>query len=134
MGNLIHLKPNMANVPLINPALFAAVAVFDLKASILNILHDEKLMSNQYFAPGLDIFSGKCTQPITHIGEVHTGHAYEKAHKLNYTPEGKDFPLPMISFYDETHSDRHGCLACIPSLWWPGFSRGKCVISSNVPE
>ena len=29
--NLIHLKPKMVNVPLANPALFAAVAVFDLK-------------------------------------------------------------------------------------------------------
>ena len=44
--NLIHLKPKIVNVPLTNPALFAAVAVFDLKASILDILHDEKLMSN----------------------------------------------------------------------------------------
>ena len=79
--NLIHLKPKIVNVPLTNPALFAAVAVFDLKASILDILHDEKLMSNEHFAPELDIFSGKCTQPITHIDEVHTGHAYEKAHK-----------------------------------------------------
>ena len=51
--NLIHLKPKMVNVPLANPALFAAVAVFDLKASILDILHDEKLMSNKNVAPGL---------------------------------------------------------------------------------
>ena len=114
---LIHLKPKIANIPLTNPALFAAVAVFDLKASILDILHDEKLMSNEHFAPGLDMFSGKCTQSITHIGEVHTGHAYRKACKYYCTTEGKYFTLPMISFYDETHSDRHGCLACIPFLW-----------------
>ena len=45
--NLIHLKPKIVNVPLANPALHAAVAVFDLKASILDILHDEKLMSHE---------------------------------------------------------------------------------------
>ena len=48
---LIHLKPKIVNVPLTNPVLFAAVAVFDLKASILDMLHDEKLMSNQHVAP-----------------------------------------------------------------------------------
>ena len=52
--NLIHLKPKIVNVPLTNLSLFAAVAVFDLKASILDILHDEKIMSNEHVAPGLD--------------------------------------------------------------------------------
>ena len=66
--NLIHLKPKMVIAPLANLALFAAVAVFDLKASILDILHDEKLMPNENVAPGLDIFSGICSEPITHIG------------------------------------------------------------------
>ena len=70
-NNLIHLKPKIINVPLTNQALFAAVTMFDLKASIMDILHDEKLMTHQHFSPGLGIFSGKCTQPITHIGEVH---------------------------------------------------------------
>ena len=84
------------------------MTVFDLKASILDILHDEKLISNQHFAPGLNMFSGKYTQPITHIGEVYTGHAYAKVRNLYCTTEGKDSPLPMISFYDVTHSDRYG--------------------------
>ncbi len=119
--NLIQLKPNIVNVPLTNPSLFMAVAVFDLKASILDILHDEKLMLANNFAPGLDVFSGKCIQPITHIGEVHTGYAYEKSHKFYCPNEGTDFPLPMMSFHDETHLDNHGCLTCIPFLWWPGF-------------
>ena len=39
--NLIHLKPKMVNVPLTNQALFGAVPVFDLKAPIRDILHDE---------------------------------------------------------------------------------------------
>ena len=26
-----------------------------------------------------------------------------------------------MSFYDETHSDRWGCLTCTPFLWWPLF-------------
>jgi hypothetical protein len=30
--NLHHLKPQIIQVPLANPALFASVAVFDLKA------------------------------------------------------------------------------------------------------
>ena len=139
--NLIQLKPSIVNVPLTNPALFAAVAVFDLKASILDILHDEKLMLDNNFAPGLDVFSGKCTQPITHIGEVHTGYAYEKARKFYCTNESTDFPLPMISFYDETHGDNHGCLTCIPFLWWPGFFKKemrhqfKCVrVLGYVPN
>ena len=139
--NLIQLKPSIVNVPLTNPSLFAAVAVFDLKASILDILHDEKLMLADNFAPGLDVFSGKCTQPITHIGELHTGYAYEKARKFYCPNEDTDFPLPMISFYDKTHLDNHGCLTCILFLWWPGFFKKemrhqfKCVrVMGYVPN
>ena len=45
----------------------------------------------------------------------------KKARKYYCITEGRDFPLPMISFYDKTHSDRHDCLTCIPFLWWPRF-------------
>ena len=38
--NLHHLKPQIIQVPLANPALFASVAVFDLKAQIIHLLHN----------------------------------------------------------------------------------------------
>ena len=119
--NLHHLKPQIIQVPLANPALFASVAVFDLKAQIIHLLHNNDLMTPENFAEGLDVFTGKTAQPITHIGEIHTGYAYENARDLHCDPESDDFPFPIMSFYDETHSDRWGCLTCTPFLWWPSF-------------
>ena len=91
--NLHHLKPKIFQVPLANPPLFASVAAFDLKAQIIHLLHDSKLMIQPNFAEGLDIFTRKITQPITHIGEVHSGYAYTTARDLYCIPGSDDFPL-----------------------------------------
>ena len=77
--NLHRLKPQMIQVPLANSALFALVVVFDLKAQIIHLLHNTGLTTPSNFAEGLDVFTGKTTQPITHIGKIHTGYAYENA-------------------------------------------------------
>ena len=96
--NLHHLKPNIIQVPLANPALLASVAVSDLKAQISHLLHHTNLMTLGNFAEGLDVFTGKTTQPITHIGEMHTGYAYENARDVYYNPDNDEFPVPIMSF------------------------------------
>ena len=114
--NLHHPKPKIIQVPLANLALFALVAVFDLKAQIIHLLHNTDLMTPVSFVEGLDVFTGKTTQPITHIDEIHTGCAYQNARDLYCDPVSDDFPFPIMSFYDKTHSDRWECLTCTPFL------------------
>lgn len=115
--NLHYLKPRIIQVPLANPVLFVSVAVFDLKAQIIHLLCDTNLMTQDNFAEGLDVFTGKFSQSVTYIGEVHTGYAYELAKNLYCNPDSNDFSFPIISFNDETHSDCWGCLTCTPFLW-----------------
>ena len=57
--NLHHLKPKIFQVPLANPALFVSVAVFDLKAQIIHLLHYTNLMTQHNIAEGLDVFMGE---------------------------------------------------------------------------
>ena len=76
-------------------------------------------MTEDNIAEGLDVLIGKFSQSVTHIGEVHTSYAYKNAQNFYCNPDSNDFPFPIMSFYDETHSDCWGCLTCTPFLWWP---------------
>ena len=69
------LQPTYGSVRLTNNSL-VTVPVFNMKAMILSILHDEQLMREENFAPGLDIFTGS-TDPGCEANalyaEIHTG-------------------------------------------------------------
>ena len=77
--NLQHLKPTIYKVFIQEKTVLTSVAVFDLHAQILSIVHNAKLMQQENFAPDYDVFTGKPTNPITHFGEVHTGELFEPA-------------------------------------------------------
>jgi hypothetical protein len=50
------------------------VPIFNVKADILSVLHDPKMMQHKHFAFGYDIFTGKPTDESTsHLHEIHTG-------------------------------------------------------------
>ena len=75
------LKPTYGSVRLTNNSL-ATVPVYDMKAMILSILHDEQLMREENFAPGLDIFTGYVNTDCEDnnlYGEIHTGDGWARA-------------------------------------------------------
>ena len=55
--NTSQLKPTYGAVRLHNNT-YTTVPVFDVKNMILSILHDPKLMKEENFAKGLDVFTG----------------------------------------------------------------------------
>jgi hypothetical protein len=60
------------------------VPVFDMKAMILSIVHDDVLMRKENVAPGLDIFTGAVEggyEGNLNYGEFHTGDAWKPAVK-----------------------------------------------------
>ena len=124
--NLQHLKPTIYKVLIQEKTVLTSVAVFDLHAQILSIVHNAKLMQQENFAPDYDVFTGKPTTPITHFGEVHTGELFEPARAKYCGDDPTNMPCPLILFYDKTFVDLHGSLACSPVIMWPTFFKQEC--------
>ena len=116
--NLQHLKPTIYKVLIQEKNVLTPVAVFDLHAQILSIVHNTKLMQQQNY----NVFTGKPTTPITHFGEVHTGEVFEPARAKYCGDDPTNIPYPLILFYDKTFVDLHASLACSPFIMWPTFS------------
>ena len=78
------------------------------------MLQSPKMQPNN-FAPGYDLFTGAVTTPLNELNEIHTGALWHDACK-HYCDGSLDneFPLALICFYDKTHTDLHGSLACAP--------------------
>ena len=72
-----NFRPTYGTVRLHNDVM-ATVPVFDMRAMILSIVHDDTLMKNENFAEGLDIFTGHVDNNCEAndlYGEIHTGDA-----------------------------------------------------------
>jgi hypothetical protein len=110
------LKPTYGSVRLTNNSL-VTVPVFDMKAMILSILHDEQLMREENFARGLNIFTGH-TDPDCDVnklyGEIHTGDRWVRAVERFGGSEKKYMPLGLVVFGDKSHTDQHGTLSLTP--------------------
>ena len=73
--NLQHLKLTIYKVLIQEKNVLTSVAVFDLHAQILSIVHNAKLMQQENVAPNYNVFTGKPTTPIwrsAHWGNVQT--------------------------------------------------------------
>jgi len=122
--NLHHLKPKLVKVPTEDG--YVSVGVFNVKAQILSILHDPKIMHEDNFADGYDIMTGKVTHESDRYAEVHDGWLWEKA-RAHYCSDGMGgddpdvFPLGLVCFYDKTHTDHTGALSCAPLIAVPTF-------------
>lgn len=107
------MQPIYGSVRLTNNSL-VTVPVFDMKAMILSIVHDEVLMREENFAPGLDIFTGyvdpDCEENNSY-GEIHTGDAWKHAVARFGGGEKKYMPLGLVVFGDKLHTDLHGTLS-----------------------
>ena len=126
MYNLKTLTPKIYKNQVCENTLLTSVAVFDLRAQVLSILHNNQLMQPYNIVPDYDIYTGKPTSPIIHYGEVHTGDSFELACAKYCGNDPCNMPFPMILFYDKTYVDIHGSLACSPVIMWPTFFNQKC--------
>ncbi len=91
------LKHNNVEVKLSSGGV-ASVAVFDLKAIIMSLLMEERLMSEENFADGLNIFTGKPEGVINDFGEIHTGDAWEPECQQFCGNVPHNMPLSLVVF------------------------------------
>ena len=118
------LKHNDVEVKLSSGGV-ASVAVFDLKAMIMAFLTDERLMTEENFADGLNIFTGKPEGVINDFGEIHTGDAWEPECQQFCGNVPHNMPLALVVFADKSHLDLHGSLSMLPIIFTLSFFNEK---------
>lgn len=117
---LEFLRPTL-HVVTLSDQTKASVPVYNVKALLLAFLNDPKRMRPENFAPDYDIFSGKPTRQHDDLNEIHTGSAWEPARSFYIGDDPDAFPLALVGFYDKTHTDLFGSLACSPFIVTPTF-------------
>ena len=85
-------------------------------------------MRPENITPNYNLFTDQPTRPTTHLDEVYTGWAWREAMGFHCRDQTDILPLGQVCFYDKTHSDVLGTLACAPFLAVPAFFNGKCHI------
>ena len=83
-------------------------------------------MKKENIASNYNLFTGKAIDEVTHIDEIHTGWAWEEARAHHCGNEENVLPMGLIAFYDKTHSDLFGSLACAPFIVVPSFFNMDC--------
>jgi hypothetical protein len=123
--NLQFMKPMLEYVPL-SDGTVATVPIFDVKVLLLAFLNDPLQMRNENFASNYDIIMGKPTLPIMNLDKIHTGYQFEKEREHYCGNYPDDFSLALIAFYNKTHTDLFGSLACAPFIVTPSFLNIDC--------
>ena len=95
------------------------VVRFDLVEVLCNMFADERIFHPDNIAKGYDIWTGK-TEPCDVFGEIHTGDSFSEAVEFYVRKEG-DFGIPLVAFYDKTHTDVKGALSTAPFMITLGF-------------
>jgi len=122
---LDFLKPTMHNVALSDGSV-ATVPIFDVKETLLSFLNNPGRMRRENFAANYDPFTGKSTITNPPLDEIHTGTIWDAACRKYCGNDPNSFPLALVCFYDKTHTDLHGSLACAPFICTPAFLNREC--------
>ena len=85
------------------------VVVFDTMEVIMNMLEDERLVCHATIADGYNIWTGKATESDC-FEEFHTGDLWEPTREEYIGEDDSKFPVPLVGFYDKTHTDEKGVL------------------------
>ena len=64
--------------------------------------------------------------PTNVIDEIHTGSLWADACHKYCGDDPLAFPLGLVCFYDKTHTDVYGSLACAPFIAVPLFLNRDC--------
>ncbi len=105
----------MHNVPLSDGS------VANVKETLLAFLKDPCRMCVKNNAPNYDPFTRKSTMMNPPLDEIHTGTIWNAACQHYCGNDPNAFPLALVCFYDKTHTDLHGSLACAPFICTPAF-------------
>jgi hypothetical protein len=99
----------------------ATVPIFDVKETLLAFLNDPGRMRVKNIAANYDPFTGKSTIMNPPLDEIHTGTIWNAACQHYCGNDPNAFPMALVCFYDKTHTDLHGSLACAPFICTPTF-------------
>jgi hypothetical protein len=83
-------------------------------------------MCTENFAANYDLFTGQSTSMSPLLDEIHTATIWDAACKKYCGNNPNAFPLALVCFYNKTHSDLHGSLACSPFICTPAFLNREC--------
>jgi hypothetical protein len=89
------------------------VVYFDVMEVAERMLHDKRLFRPENIAEGYDIWTGK-GEPSELYSEIHTGIKWEEARSHYIGKDRNKFPLSLVAFYDETHTDGKEACKCSP--------------------
>jgi hypothetical protein len=100
---------------------YVTVPVFDIKEMIISLLTDPLLMTDSNYAEGYDVLTGEVdmNNPCNlKYSNVHTGDAWLPA-RNRYCAVTKQptMPVALIMFGDKSHTDLHGTLSYLLSLY-----------------
>jgi hypothetical protein len=83
-------------------------------------------MRVENIAANYDPFTRKSTITNPPLDEIHTGTIWDAACKHYCGNDPNAFPLALVCFYDKTHTDLHGSIACAPFICTPAFLNRDC--------
>jgi hypothetical protein len=92
----------------------AGVVIFDTVEVITNMLSDRRIFCEENIASGYDIWTGLGEDSGVY-GEYHTGSMWKVAHD-RYIAGTDNFALPLVVFYDKTHTDVKSALTSAPVM------------------
>ena len=126
--NMKGVKSKLASVRMQNGSSSAGVVLFDFVGIINHMFQDSRIFCKENIAAGYCIWSGKA-EDCGVYGEIHTGTKWKEAVEHYIGDDPNRFPLSLISFIDETHTDlKEGNLTVSPvmiQISWLNFETRK---------
>ena len=91
------------------------VVVFDTMEVLMTMFEDERIVSPANIAKGYNFWDGTAVESNVY-GEIHTGDLWNPTREAYIGNDPDKLPVPLIGFYDKTHTDDKGILATSPFL------------------
>ncbi len=74
-------------------------------------------MTPENITHGYDLFTGKSVGDVHHLGEIHTGDAWQPARQRFCGDDQHNMPLGLVVFADKSHLDLHESLVTLPIIF-----------------
>ena len=115
---LESLKPTYANVQLVSRKAIVSVPKFNFTALLCDMFNDARIMQESNFCEEIDMQTGKLKNPNPNdesdvYGDFCTGDLFKIACD-KYANGADDYAVPLVCFYDKSHTDSTGALSTSP--------------------
>jgi hypothetical protein len=91
------------------------VVVFDTMEVLMSMMEDERIVCPSNIAKGYNFWDGTTTESNVYR-EIHTGDLWNPTRPAYVGNDPDKLPVPLIGFYEKTHTDNKGILATSPFL------------------